>query len=117
MKIKTIWALFDQSRSFDAEINAYLEEGWVLRKRAVIQGMPYIDTTYARRVLYAELELPDKEETIALPEPPNPFEAARRLQEYCLARSGCQGCKFHFDGCILANRTKPCYWWLPEGKA
>lgn len=113
MKIKTIWALFDQSQSFDAEVNSCLEKGWVLRKRAVIQGMSYTQTDYARRVLYAELEMPDKPDII------DPYEAARMLREYCRARGGgsCQGCKFHFDGCSLTNRTKPSYWRLPEGMA
>lgn len=118
MKIKTIRALFDQSERFDAEVNSYLAKGWVLRKRAVIQGMPYSQTDYARRVLYAELEMPDKEETVALSKPLNPFEAARMLQEYCRARGGsCQGCKFHFGGCSLTNRMSPSYWRLPEGTA
>lgn len=122
MKIKTAWALFDQVLDFDEMINAYLEEGWVLRKREVLQGVSYTDTAYARRALYAELEPPDKEETIAEPEPRHPFEAVQELRAYCRSMSGlCQGCQLHNTLCgpLGPWRKGPAEWTapVPEGKA
>ena len=117
MKIKTVYALFDQARSFDPEVNSYLAKGWVLRKRAVIQGMPYTDTNYARRVLYAELEMPDKEETISEPEPRHPLEAVRELRGYCRSRHGfCEGCQLHniLCGPFGPWRKGPAEWTAPE---
>lgn len=107
MKIKTIWDT--QPDRFDERVNLLLEEGWLLGKREVIPDTQDLDNS----VLYAELAMLDPVPEVDEPQPLDPFEALRQLQEFCDSNH-CDGCRLH-DFCArhLANNEGPADWKLP----
>lgn len=80
MKIKTIRERLDNAEDFDKEANDAMAEGWQLVKRAVLPAIALTAGTYANRMLYAELVLPDPP---AEPAPFDPFEALHQVREFC----------------------------------
>ncbi len=118
MKIKTIRKNLDAAELFDKEVNAALEEGWVLGKREVLPGLRLTNTTYHNRMLYAELVKLDEVPAELEPLPLDPLAAARTIQAYCSTVTGedCQG-----DRCPMAafcdqikRGKRPDEWKLPE---
>ena len=63
MQIKTIKKRLDYSDIFDAEVNEALVEGWILKKRYILNGGPLNATSYLYNMLVAELEKDDEAET------------------------------------------------------
>lgn len=57
MQIKTIKNRLDNAEAFDSSVNAALDDGWVLKKRLVLEPhQPHTGNTYFYTMLYAELE-------------------------------------------------------------
>lgn len=128
MKIKTIFKPLDNGfdDDFDTEVNAALAEGWQLVKREVLPGHSYNPTNWAKRILYAELVMPDAPEEAApfdyvealaqeagKPAPLNPFKALAAIRAFCEART-CAGCPLDlWCQAHLANKEGPADWKLP----
>lgn len=93
MKIKTVWRLIDESFQFDEIVNSYLDKGWRLAKREVLDGKALSDNRYQRRMLYAELVLPDEPEEQELQVPLTPLDALQFIQNTCTATSD-KDCQF-----------------------
>jgi hypothetical protein len=109
MKIKTI--VHDEPGTFDEQVNAKLEEGYLLEQRGLI--VPNTAGTVAH---YAQLVLPDP------PAEPEPMEidaiqALRQIKEFCASvpPHTCQtGCPLYNWCEQLAEGGDPTDWHLPE---
>ncbi len=120
MKIRTIIKKAtdsDELREFDQEVNAALEEGWILGKRDIMPAVRLGDHDYLAPRMYAELVLLDPP---AEPETIDPFLALHQVKEFCKnvpAHTCKENCPL-FDWCELyAGETDPCDWHLPEVEA
>lgn len=60
MKVKTIIKRMDCAEEFDSCVNEALEDGWILKKRKVLQQKQPRSDTYYSSMLYAELVKGDK---------------------------------------------------------
>lgn len=112
MKIKTIWAPFDKSREFDAAVNEAVSEGWILTKRDVLPGQQYNDNNWARRILYAELALPDPPVETPEPEAPDLLTCMAAIRAECYRHVICDECPLHG----YCDFDAPPNWTLPEVK-
>lgn len=61
--IKTIVKRLDNAEEFDDAVNGALKDGWILRKRRVLQSGQPISTTYYHTMLYAELVKEENDES------------------------------------------------------
>lgn len=63
MQIKTIKNRLDNAKAFDSEVNTAISEGWVLKKRLVLQpNQPITISIYFHTTLCAEMEKPDQDQ-------------------------------------------------------
>jgi hypothetical protein len=115
MKIKTICRNFDCVEEFDQLVNASIDEGWHLTKRAVIPGV--VGVNHSRRLLYAELVHLDPE-PVPEAEPIDPIDAVYAIKATCDAMpiKDCQGgrCPLYVWCCQLEGRRDPSDWDLPK---
>lgn len=116
MKIKTIAKELNINtlEAFDTEVNAALDEGWLLTKREVIPGAALGTTAYAPPVLYAELVQLDEPEDLPAPPPMDPFDALRAVQEFCDTQEKCGACPLYDWCCQLRTGGDPTDWKIPE---
>lgn len=86
MQIKTIKNRLDNAEAFDSSVNAALNDGWVLKKRLVLQPhQPTGGINYFHTMLYAELEKPDQDQ--------NPsYEALKAYYERISSLPDCNDC-------------------------
>lgn len=89
MKIKTIWDKLTWADRFDKEVNAAIEEGWLLTKREMLPGGPLTPDDYRPCMLYAELVLPDPP---AEPAAPDLFVCAEVIRQECARHTSCTSC-------------------------
>lgn len=55
-QIKTIWRTIEQNEDFDNEVNTFLENGWRLVRRELVQPSVAQPPLVCQKLLYAELE-------------------------------------------------------------
>lgn len=55
MQIKTVVYRLSEPSTFDAEVNALLQEGWKLERRYVVRGSRLANDKYHLNMLVAEL--------------------------------------------------------------
>lgn len=68
MKIKTIVQTINDAERFDNEVNAALEDGWVLKKREMFHQSQPTSSAYFNSMLYAELVKEEHEQKEILEE-------------------------------------------------
>lgn len=84
MKIKTVWSSIDDPFGFDNEVNTLMEQGWQLTKREVLDGKALCSDAYQKRLLYAELVLPEEPEELEPQEDQlSPLGALHVIQDAC----------------------------------
>ena len=108
MKIKTI--VHDNPGEFDNQVNRMLGKGYILGERRTIS----LQTKLAH---YAQMVQLDEPEELPEPQPLDPFEALRQLQEFCDSNQ-CEGCQL-YDFCTrhLPKNEGPADWELPGEEA
>ena len=86
MQIKTIRSRLDSAKDFDSAVNTALNEGWVLKKRLVLQPhQPNNGSTYLATMLYAELEKHDQDKDPS-------YEALKAYYERISSLPDCNDC-------------------------
>ena len=119
MKIRTVIHNTDHVQQFDAEVNALIEEGWGLAKRAVLSGQQYNENNWARRALYAELVLLEEQD---LQDEPAPAPAMTWEEAVHVLKATCRGAKqcgpecpvYHWCSENLPDNFPPSGWSTPE---
>lgn len=113
MRIKTITEDFDHIQKFDQQVNDALANGWELTARGSLPATP--GQRNSRRLLYAEMTLPDPVEETA---PREPMDVVREIYEICagVPQAECQGgsCPL-YDWCKnLSKCADPSDWEVPD---
>ena len=111
MKILTV--VHDDPNEFDNQVNLATAAGYLLERREVV-----VPTGPGKLLHYAALVLPDPEpEAPPEPQPLDPFEALRQLQEFCDTQEKCGTCRLYAWCCQLRKGGDPTDWEIPWEEA